>query len=345
MGRRRCCCPCKYGEDQFTRADDDLLGDLWPIGWQTGDWDLFGNTALQLEEAGRAIFVTKHPVPDGSMVVYLDTVDEQDGDIYEVIVSWKDYNNFHFVQFEVGEEGVPPMRIGEIRLYSVTGGTQTLLGLQAIGELIGTDRTITAIIGQAGFCAFVSGNGAMTTWELATPIGGGHWAGMGVAGRADMQVDNFEVSEHLDTKSGCPYCYCRCGDNPIQKQLIATIVDANGRVAAAEGCEIELEWNYENEGAWKGEFNCCAGLWKVVLHCSIDFSVEGFALESNYCNTDPGSFVPLYPLPGSYCSPLSMKFGPFSVGRFDFTCECGDWDPEWGDWRENGEYYVVVTEL
>ena len=347
--RRRCCCGCRIAIDDFNRDDATELGPAWPEDHQTGDWQILGNRAIELDGAGRARYFMEHPVPDESMVVYLDTVAEQDGDIYEILINYKDADNFHLAQFEVEDRTATLGYMGGfIRLYSVVGGVPALMIEDDIGEIQGTSRTFTAIIGDGTFCAQVSANGALITWELAALISHGYYAGMGTAGRAGIQLDNWEWLEHLATKPGCPFCYCRCENNPLPKKLTATIVDATGRMAAANGCTIELEW-VGNQGvgvigarggSWFGEKICGCDYFRIVMQCSIDFSLAGFNIDPVVnCDTVP---TQRYPLAGSTCEPFYLRFGPIQVTAFDYVCQCGEMD-EWGSYGP-GEYYVEITE-
>jgi len=326
-----------------------LSNDLWPTIWQTGDWDIYNQTAQQNDTQGRATFAMRHPVPDESMVAYLDTVDEQDGDVYEVIVNWKDANNFHFARL-VCEQRASPFMEGTLSLWSVSGGVEGMLADKDIGEIEGTSRTIIAIISEAGFCASVTKNRMMALWEYPALIPEGYYAGMGAAQRPGIQVDNFAFEEHLETKVGCPYCWCKCDDHPVHKQLTATIVDATGRMAGEEGRTITLDWltdapytTIQYAGQWFGENSDGCDLWRLILGCAINYTVDGFTMDSaGGCNTVPSQGVPLYPNEGSTCVPFFLRFGPFSVGASDLVCQCGTPD-EWGNY-EAGEYYIEVTE-
>jgi len=347
--RRRCCCDCRIAIDDFNRDNATDMGVNWPEEYQTGDWQIDGNEAIEYDGAGRTRYKQRHPVPHESSVVYLNTVAEQDGDIYEILINYKDANNFHLAQFEVedriSESGYMG---GYIRLYSVVGGVPGLLIEDDIGEITGTVRWFEAIIGDHTFCARVENNGALLTWELTDLISQGYYAGMGVAGRSGIRVDNWEWLEHLETKAGCPFCYCRCDDNPLQKKLTATVVDATGRMAAANGCSIDLEWVGNQEvgvlgaygGQWYGEKTCVCDSFRIILGCSIDFSKEGFYLSPIvYCDTSPTT---RYPLEESTCEPFYLRFGPIAVTGGDLVCQCGTPD-EWGMY-ETGEYYIEITE-
>ena len=355
MGDRRCCCGCEIGHDYFNRADSLTLGSNWPDTIegntaQTGDWDIHDNTAeMQDASGGRAVFKTKHPVPDESMYVGINCPDMHVGDIYEVIVNWKDMSNFHYAQIEVTIEDPPGVMWLTARLYSVSGGIPGLLLELEVGQnyadvITGLHHTnLVALIGDEGFCAIIDNVAIHKIWEMASPITGGYWAGMGASGRDDIQIDNFYFSQHAETDPTCPYCICKCADGyPFPKQLTATFVDCTGRMVGAEGCTIVLDWQQETiAGAppysgWYGFSEDCCGRLDVNFICN-----DGGTAQEMQC-TVPASCntnnLSLYASEASTCSPLILRFGPFQVTTSDLVCMCGTpfTDPD-------GEFYIEIT--
>lgn len=358
--RRRCCCGgCEIGRDQFNRDDSLTLGPKWPATIegntaQTGDWDIHDNTAeMQDASGGSAIFGTKHPIPDESMVAWINCPDMRVGDIYEIIVNWKDMNNYHFGQVEVTVESPQFVMWITARLGVCSGGVRSILMEVEVGRSFRDQVTglhhivLNALIGDEGFCLNMLGTGpdVPKIWDEATPIAGGYWAGIGASGRDDIQVDDFVFWKHFENLRDCPYCVCKCGNTTIPKTLTATIVDCTGRMVEAEGCEVTLEWqqetvaglpNYPYSG-WYGTTSCCAsGGIMVNFQCADSDDPTETTCYTLDCNTGGAT---LSANEGSTCSPLYLRFGPFYATVGDLICGCGQpfVDP-------SGEFYIEITE-
>lgn len=356
MGRRRCCCGCEIGSDDFNRDDSTTLGTLWPDTIegntaQTGDWDIADNTATENDGAGRAIFHKRHPRPDESMIVQIWLPDIQLDDKYEVILNWLDFDNYHYAQVEAVTENPTGELWMVLRLYVVSEGVETLLSEISIGRVFPDPITelrqgaLHAKIGREGFCARLSTAEVFLVWETTTLIPEGYWAGMGASGREGIAIDDFEFAEHLETNPLCPWCICKCNRKPLPKKLKATIVDCTGRMTAAEGCEIDLDWQQDEIGytptfsGWYGIAPCCGvnGSIDVQLLCGYDQTVETMqATVPSTCNTLAES---LFTAEGSTCDPIFFRFGPFSASSGDLICGCGQpmVDPD-------GQFWIEITE-
>lgn len=352
--RRRCCCGCELGKDNFNRADSLTLGPNWPDEIegntaQTGDWDIHDNAAeIQHSSGGRAVFKTK--APDESMYASINCPDMQVGDIYEVIVNWKDMSNFSFAQIEVTVEDPPGVMWVTARLCSVSGGVPSILLEVEVGRnytdvVTGLNHTsLAAIIGDEGFCAIIGNVDVSKIWETASPITGGYWAGIGASGRDDIQIDDFYLSKHFETDPTCPYCICKCGNTTIPKTLTATLVDCTGRMIEAEGCSVAIEWQQETVAGlpnppysgWYGTHLCCAsGTIMVNFQCADSDDPTETSCYTIDCNTGGAMLTANV---GSTCSPLFLRFGPFLATTGDLVCGCGvPGDP-------SGEFYIEITE-
>jgi hypothetical protein len=206
-----------------------------------------------------------------------------------------------------------------------------------------------AIISRTQFCATITNAVLSLVWYgMPDLIANGYYAGMGVDGREDIAVDNWEFFQHLETFKGCPFCICHCEDYPIAPKLVATIVDATNRLVDFNGCEIELSWdrlllNWQQDPAARCNCGATANDLGLILTCdSVNFTLENIGLQVSQTCHDTAKlnshvFNPL--VPPSTCDPFFLRFGPIVVLASDLTC-CYDimnLDPS--------EYYIEVTEL
>lgn len=357
---RRCCCGgCEIGSDNFDRADNEDLGPKWPNEIegntaQTGDWDIHDNTAeIQDSSGGIAVFGTKHPVPNESMVVWANAPDIQEGDIYEIIINWKNMSNYHFAQIEATSEDPPGVMWITARLGVCSGGVRSTVYEVQVGRSFADSITslhhivLNALIGDEGFCLLMSGTGPDVgkIWDTEGPISGGYWAGIAAYGRDYMQMDDFVFWKHFEDLADCPYCVCKCGTITVPKVLTATIVDCTGRMTEAEGCEIELEWQQEDVGGlpdppfsgWLGlSESCCAGGAILVNYqCADSDDPTESTCYVVGANTNGDT---LHASEDSTCSPFYLRFGPFYCTDGDLGCSCGN------PFEPSGEYYIEITE-
>jgi hypothetical protein len=309
----------------------------------SGTWHIESNQAVEQTGTGRILFATRHPVPDPSMVAYLDATDPQDGDVYELLVNAdEDGDNYHLARFTIDGSTIT------IGLYRVTTGGESLLEEEDTVGWNGSAFRMTAIISRTQFCASITNATLSLTWYAMPDLFvDGYYAGMGVDERADIPVDNWEFYQHLETYTGCPFCICHCEEYPIAPALLATIVDATGRMAGFEGCELELYWDRLNTD-WRqdptGRCTCGANSidLDLILTCdSVNYTLENIGLSVNGTCFDTvlGSGYEFNPLvPPSTCDPFYLKFGPIEIAGSDLTC-C------FATLGEGGEYYIEITEI
>jgi hypothetical protein len=202
-----CCCGCEIYFDDFNRANADILGIPWcePVG----DWSIVDNEARADVNGAVAILDVQHPVPDGSMVVSVDTIDEvaDSNQIYRLMLNVvkvetiidpetleigieREFecsaDDFYFAEFE---------RIGTntsiIRLGVSSGGIETVLKFDVVLGLTGFTRTFTAILSAKEFCASVTNS--VLSYVGTVPSGlfvDGYFCGMALS-NIGMLVDNF----------------------------------------------------------------------------------------------------------------------------------------------------------
>lgn len=328
MPPRFCCCGepegCTIFRDEFTRADNASLGANW-IEYPSGAFEIFSNQ-VRVDLGGKAICQTVHPTPSGSMSVYLDTVAENEGDVYDLLLNVVDEDNHHLARFTRND-----LFNSTIALYKVTGGVETLLNSETIGSITGTARTFFAFIADNEFCAAVSFAITSLTTADTTLIALGYYSGFGST-TEDALVDNFEFAHHLQTKDGCPSCVCQCGTEYVPPCLNIHLEGSGTRMAALN-CDFELRWDRVN-AYWYGTANCCGIDWPMILNCGDGFGWDSFTLTplGFDCTVTNGGNTARSPVSGS-CSPFLLEFGPYDVTNGDLACLCGGVGfPDTGSW-------------
>ena len=172
----RCCClTCVIDSDDFDRADAATLGAQWD-DW-SNVWTIDNNEAVSTG-AGNARFDVIHPVPDESMVVYVETRDEvaDSGDKYRVLVNVLDADNYHFAEFTRNGANDSTLALG-----SASAGVETVAKTETILGLTGTSRQIVVTIAENEFCANVTNSVLSLVTTVPTLISGGYWSGIGSA--------------------------------------------------------------------------------------------------------------------------------------------------------------------
>jgi len=310
--------------DDFGRADNASLGASW-IEYPSAAFEIFSNQVRSVN-GGKAIHNTVHPTPSGSMAVYIDTVAENEGDVYDLLVNVVDANNHHLARFVRND-----LFDSEILLYIVSGGVETLLNSAVIGSISGTARTFSAFIADNEFCAQVTFGITSQVTADTTLKALGYQAGIGTT-TLSLLMDNFEFAHHLQTKATCPSCVCQCGIEYVPPCLNIHLEGSGTRMAALN-CDFQLRWNRTN-AYWEGTANCCGIDWPMILNCGDAISWETFTLLplGFDCTVTNGGNVARSPVSGS-CSPFLLEFGPYAVTSGDLACLCGGVGfPDTGSW-------------
>lgn len=281
-----CCCDatCLIHEDFFYRPPGTPLRGRWCD--EEGDYEIVA--AIIDEQCGGAkclvadalaILNVRHPVPEGSMLVTLDTCDEvvDSGDKYRVLLNLEptksgnpvvcDSQNYYFVEFE--RQGTTP---SVLRLGIVSGGVETILKEDDILGLTGNERTLYGLITDNVLCGGVS---SAVLSQVATVHSGlfadGYYSGFSLSG-AGMTIRRFSFSRHLLEAAPfgvCAQCICTCdgidGSMEWGPTLTAKIyvyppavpcVRLDQMETVGDPCVITLEWNRLEE-TWEGEGLCC----------------------------------------------------------------------------------------
>lgn len=350
--RNKCCCPetCVIAADNFERDDAATLGPRW---YDPDDaWNLTNRTAEMDLGSYVAILDVHHPLMNGSGVATVRIVDEIDDVIYKLLVSVVDEDNYLAAEYH--NTSAP-----KIVLTEVSGGVRSVIEelpvdgptLPSLPTSDGPGRLFAAYIAPGEFCASVGDAVLSLVFDTRDPNLGGTRAGIGAdttgaSTTVKPQFDRFEFLHHLHTKTGCPFCVCRCEDNSVQYDLTATF-RGTGRMSGIDGCSIDLLYDRTN-GYWTGSAACCGQTWELILTCQSGddvFTQWVISVVLGCDSSDQDSSVDGWIAPGerspneaSECNPLYLEFGPFNVTTFDLACSCG------APFSGGGQYWIEVTE-
>ncbi|XZE18823.1 hypothetical protein SH449x_004128 [Pirellulaceae bacterium SH449] len=334
MATRRCCCGgCEIGRDEFNRADAPTLGAKWED--YDNAWTIDNQTALSVAD-GVARFVITHPVPDESMVVYCETVNEVEnsGVAYRVLVNLKDGGNYHFAEF---------IRLGAnnsiLSIGRVSGGVETVYQSEPIVGLTNTSRKIVVKFAAKEMCATVTNCVLSIVTDDPDVINGGYWSGIESTNDDSITMDNFVFEQHRSTKEECDSCLCKCEGNYIPPVLNASLT-GTGRMSGLSA-DIELRWNRVN-GRWESgtEFHCNT-TWQLIFNCPSDEEDGGTAslvIQLGCTNSDGLGISARVPSSHS-CSSTTWTFGAYYVSSLDFACGCGF------DFTNDGTYTIIISPI
>ena len=350
------CCkkPCVIFHDPFDGYSDEL-GDSWcedPAQWRKDE-----SCAISQTPGATAICNAKNE-PHTSMVVAIRTKDEidQSNQVYRVMVNIeKDApqdvlctsENFYFAEFVRKGANDSILRLGVC-----SNGVEIILKQDTIFGLTGFSRVFRVFIAPNEFCGVVTNATlSLVSTAPAALFPEGYHAGM-MLSHEEMKVDDFWHEQHFFTNKECGFCLCKCKDTYIPPVLNARIYPDPllcDRLDLLSGCSVRLEWNRINS-VWQGEAMCCNNqqLWRLKLTCptyygqvdgdpcTMVLSVEVGCLAS--CG--PGCIGPQFPVECD-CGPLRLRYGPYLVTQFDFTCPCSTETNPFN--RGSCNYYIDVT--
>lgn len=334
----KCCCNnCLIFTDEFGTSYLDDLGDNWCEN--ASQWKIEDSAAVSESGGARAICNVPHPVPDGSMVVVIETDGEIEGSnqTYRVMLNIVKTdpeatescttNNFYFCDFTRKGVNDSILSIG-----ICSGGVETVLKSDLIVGLTGTSRNVAVVLSELEFCASVSN--AVLSFVGTVPPGlfaTGYYSGVQVS-HADMRIDTFWFYQHHATNPECLNCLCGCEAEyipPVLRVRIYPDPESCPRLDLLDDClDWEIEWDRVNS-KWVGEHVCCHGnqTWRISFKCPLQvygvddpytavMNVEVGCTSSSTQGT--GNNLPI----AASCSPLFFKYGPFLVTGFDLTCFC-----------------------
>lgn len=326
----KCCCGCEIDSDNFNRPDSSTLGVKWE-DYSTA-WEVDNEQALATS-IGIARFDVVHPVPDESMVVYYETIDEinDSGTKYRVLVNVLDDENYHFAEFT---------RLGAndstLALGVKVSGTETIIKTETITGLTSDTRKLTVKFADNEFCATASNTVLSFVGTDPTPIANGYYSGIERV-NDEIRIDNFVFEHHRQTKEECDSCLCQCEGNYIPPTLTASLT-GTGRMSGLTA-DMTLTWNRLNSRWESNSETHCSTTWQLFFNCPTDELDGGTAtLVINLGCTNSDGFGTAARLPDSHdCDLLTWTFGSYNVSALDFACGCGL------DFTNSGTYTIVIS--
>jgi len=213
-----CCCPCLQDTDDFDRASAATLG---------AEWTASGGASLGIYDdqycyitSGHAYFNTALPDTQGSFIMSFGAVNPQDGDVYEVIISW---------------DGGTTEKL-RARFEADIANNAWIISLFVDGgEEIADDDEIIAGCGtyQEEFAAIGADRGFSVSYDRAVFRVGGTtpefphyelWTCVAPDTAADIRIglqhgggggtiyfNDFFISDHYVHNAKCPAYGCVCG--------------------------------------------------------------------------------------------------------------------------------------
>lgn len=329
-GRGRCCCGCLIASDDFERGVSTDIGGLWTE--VEGDWavgDILGENATL-----DAVCKCNAAAPSENHVVYVDTIDEQEGDVFRVIVNYKDEDNYHHADFccEAYDPEYGLVRFWE--LYKRTGGTSTLLKRERVyGATLDppyrTGRTLFVCIGgnpdelgvvtDQALSASANYTVLGTTWADTTTITDGLYAGLGNGAETVIYYDNWYFYKHILDDPSCYTCTCYCDGNLWPMELSIRIYSPNPGRCAVDQTETLTYDRADATWKWSGTVTASDGSgrtadFEFILTCMStmgdDIALSITSTGSCTASTPPTAvnYWIQKPQAGSTCNPIDLTY-------------------------------------
>ncbi len=341
------CCPCNcfVFADNFNRADSTDVGAAWHE--EDGDWAISGFCLVEPSNTLARIYGTG-PVPadsGGEMHMSVDVLNPATNDIYYLYIACTDEHG-------AGGEWAKFTYLGssEWRVLLSTGETKD----QTFPDVAG-HTPLWACIDSDGFLmAGVAGSVHEFPWSSDGATALGRYYGIGHGVVADGAVfDNFSVEELRNGTVLCRLCFCHCQGHHLPKVLRLSVVDGESRASTMTGV-VDMHWEW-NSGLYRWvsdvltiedvPFKWALGCGTAdpdhpFNHLGLYWYIADPDIYRSCCAANPGGCGGLHlPIEGSStCSPLSLRYGPFTLSWGEFTCEVV------GDSSLLGTYYIGITE-
>ena len=376
--RRRCCCAagCWYFQDNFgdgtARNNTSDLGADWNevVGqWGILGWTLVENYATGGGTAG-ALLITTQAQPAataGLQYLHIDIFDPQTGDIYYLYPCCP------------STSAVGPLEI-TFECTSAPGNWTVTIGdefvdVEILPDEHGWYQALCCVDHEAGMAkAWMNYGINATAWNDAADPGDGRYSGLGhdnavASPNIGAQLDVYFVGE-LRTAAGavCYDCFCRCKGFAPPRELTATITNASGRYACADGFSTTIQWDeLPSREYWHGVIEDIKGSIEegynnvpvdidLILRCGSESpsDPEGYHftlsidIDADCCATNVDLCAHAHPVTDTeytHCDNFTLTFGPYRAVRSDLNCFlCYDPDPwGYGGTPDAGEFYITIT--
>ncbi len=317
------CCEhgCPVTSDDFDRADSTSIGSAWTE--HVGDWSIASNK-LTVGEVGLVRNSALSPFPGNNQVVSAKLYDMAAGTKHRIIVQCNAAGtDYYYAEWEYVSSISMNFTLGS----SSAGVLKTLNGAP-INE---GDTAIASITDGGIFC--MSDTASRVTVCVTSKTG--EYTGLAAGSSDGATFDDFLFSAHYVDKDTCPSCDCGCDGYCIIDDLVATFEELN-ECPNLDAMTMALT----NTGPikfgsdWYGTIALCPGgiggsenqqLHLACTGTNSDMSQLKLIVETGSFVTVAGGLSYDFPDPAvSTCSPLSLRYGPFTYGSvsgcYNTTC-------------------------
>lgn len=311
MGRRRCCCGCKEYTDTFDRADND---DLTYWKEESGSWSIAANQAMEAGTSG-AIVIYKTKLPTQWMRARIQIVDEKEGDVYKLYVSWKNAANHVYAMYEILSStqyrlSIHAVLAGVDEELDVVTETYESWGMGSrYLSVCNAEQIVSASIEDASMCTVFSDGGISVDPEAKL-------AGFGHGNGHSSWFDNWYVGE-ADHKKNCP-CFhndCTCGTHRLPIELHG-VYQGEGDCDNLDDIAFTLSRTRCGADAVGGTFagvqdGSCLDKTRYEIECT-GGPVQDWTLHVSSAGADHGCGYEgdayLQPAQDSTCDPLYLRY-------------------------------------
>lgn len=308
-----CCGVCFIAEDNFNRANSTNLGADWDE--ELGDWEILNNE-LFIDEIGRVRNVNFNSFGSNSQDVTVKLMNYQDDTKYRILLQMNDTGTeYYFAEWHYVDANTMYWRVGDETATCVTIGPDTP---------IPEGTAVRALINSKNQLCMDDEASRISICVEPKPKTTHKWAGLGAATSVGATFDDYYAQGTTAESVECASCDCTCQAWCIPNRLIATFVELN-ECPDLDGLTIELEnaSNIKSGAGWvqTAVFNCpdATYQWDLVYNCAGEDFGSLNVIDSPLGNLGSVSADPA----ASMCHPLSLRFGPFSLGS---VSGCGKTD-------------------
>lgn len=346
MPTRRCCCSetaygCDIAADDFNRADSTNIGSQWTE--HAGDWEIASNN-LNVDEVGLVRNHAVSPYGTENQVVRAKIVDYAAGKKYRLVVQLNSagtdyyYGEWHYVDAS--------------NMYFRLGSSSGVIAELGPETPIPEETECAVWVTEGGQLCMADTSSRMTECVTSKT---GEYTGLAAGSSDGATFDDFAFEAHKTDNPTCTACDCSCDGWCVINELTGTFEEIN-ECPGMDGAEVTLT----NAGPSKfgdgwlmaAPVLCGGGLGgseniSIKLNCAGgSVGVEDFLMD-----IDAGGFDPVDGNPDYYyadpsvstCSPLALRFGPFSYGNVSgcyntMCCNGTPCDPA------ESTFYIWITE-
>lgn len=315
MPPRLCCCAsgCAVAADDFNRADSTTIGALWTE--HVGDWEIVSNQ-LTVGEVGLIRNHSLSPYSSGNQYVSVDIYGMSSGTKHRIILQCNSTGtDYYYAEWEYVDA----------LTMNFTLGSSSAGVLKTISDAPILEGTTAHASMTDGNILCMSDDASRVT--VCTARKTGRYTGLAAGSSAGATFDNFFFEAHFMDNPLCKSCDCGCDGYCIEDALVATFEDLN-ECPNLDGLTINLT----NTGPikfgsdwYQGSAILCPGGVGGSENIDLKLACTGTnsGMDDLKLSVETGSFVTVgtglnyaFPDPAvSTCSPLSLRYGPFTYGN------------------------------